>query len=297
MLEELGLKGKNVATYNKKDFYQNWSEINKNLAERWDSVIEFNPHHGISTTLTDKYWIAEITRLLDGWFPKKRNNRKILKYDLYNEATGTSAVSDWLIKQGFDLYGVDISKEVVKRAKMNFSKKVSPKHMLLGDIRKLPFKDNSFDIVFSFGTIEHIRENQRSVDEAFRVLKPGGFFITGINNKIDIWGSYFVNEITNNIYKHITSYEASFFPWQQREWLNQAGFEKIQTSGMIMFPHLIRYADLFVEWKVKNRFVKFLWKWLVFIPFMLIAKTLDHIDFIRFFAMHTTSFGYKPRDP
>jgi ubiquinone/menaquinone biosynthesis C-methylase UbiE len=294
MLEKIGIQNKKITTYDKKDFYENWAEINKTLAQRWDSVIEFNPHHGIGKTLTDKYWVSEITRLLSLWLPRKTKGLKLLKYDLYNEATGTAEVTEWFLKKGFDFYGVDISKEVIKRARKNFGHKVKKSHIVLGDVRKLPFKDNTFDVVFSFGTIEHIRENATSVNEAFRVLKPGGIFITGINNKLDIWGSYFINEWTNKVYKHITSYEASFFPWQQREWLNQAGFEKIKTSGMIMFPHAIRYADLLVEWKVKNKFLKTIWKAVVLSPFMLVAKTLDRIDFIRFFAMHTTSYGHKP---
>lgn len=288
------LKNPKITTYDKHDFFHNWHEVNKNLGERWDAVIEYNPHHNIGQTLTDKYWISAITKLLGKWLPKKKG-LKILKYDLYNEATGTSEITEWLMRRGYDVYGVDISKEVIKRAKRNFKGKILPSHFKEGDIRDLPFKDNTFDIVFSYGTIEHIRENQLSVFEAYRVLKPGGIFVTGINNRLDMWGSYFVNEITNKLYKHITSYEASFFPWQQREWLNQAGFEKIHTTGMIMLPHLIRYTDLFIEYKVKIKLMKSLWDTLVIRPSIFIAKILDDIDPLRFFAMHTTSYGYKPK--
>lgn len=291
MLNEL--KNSKITTYDRDDFYANWNEVNENLGERWDAVIEFNPHHNIGKTLTDKYWVSAILKLLDQWMPKKKG-LKILKFDLYNEATGTSAVTEWFIKRGYEVWGVDISKEVTKRAKKNFKDRIPPRQFVIGDIRDLPFKDNTFDIVFSFGTIEHIRENAISVNEAYRVLKPGGLFITGINNKIDMWGSYFVNEMTNRLYKHITSYEPSFFPWQQREWLNQAGFENIHTTGMILLPHILRYGDLFVEWKVKNRIVKGLWNTIIMRPAIFVARILDDIDPLRVFAMHTTSYGYKP---
>ena len=293
--EKLGLKSHKIATYDKNDFFENWAEINKNLADRWDNVIQFNPHHDISSTITDEYWVSAITKLLDQWLPKKRKGLKLLKYDLYNEATGTAQLTEWLLKQGFEVYAVDISKEVVKRAKENFKDRINVrKQFKIGDIRNLPFKDNFFDVVWSFGTIEHIRENQLSVSEAYRVLKPKGKFITGINNRLDLWGSYFVNEFTNKIYKHITSYEPSFFPWSQREWLIQAGFENIHTSGMVMLPHLLRYIDLFVEWKLNFFPIKFLWNNLVIRPAIFISKILDEIDFLRIFAMHTTSYGTKP---
>jgi len=84
MIEKLGIQSKEISTYDKHDFFHNWKEVNENLAERWDSVIRHNPHHGIGKTLTDKYWVYAITKLLGRWLPKQRG-LKILKYDLYNE--------------------------------------------------------------------------------------------------------------------------------------------------------------------------------------------------------------------
>ena len=39
---------------------------------------------------------------------------------------------------------------------------------------KLPFGDNSFDLVYSLEVIEHVKEYESMVEEIFRVLKPGG---------------------------------------------------------------------------------------------------------------------------
>ncbi|OGE78156.1 MAG: hypothetical protein A2751_03280 [Candidatus Doudnabacteria bacterium RIFCSPHIGHO2_01_FULL_46_14] len=38
----------------------------------------------------------------------------------------------------------------------------------------LPFADASVDVVFNGGLLEHVKEPQKIVDEAWRVLKPGG---------------------------------------------------------------------------------------------------------------------------
>lgn len=46
-----------------------------------------------------------------------------------------------------------------------------------GDMRKLPFPDNSFDLVLSSLAIHNIREaagRDQAIDEAIRVVKPGG---------------------------------------------------------------------------------------------------------------------------
>jgi ubiquinone/menaquinone biosynthesis C-methylase UbiE len=282
-----------ISTFDRQDYYHNWEKINENLAQRWDNVIQHNPHHNIGHTITDKYWTGAIIDLLDNWMPKKKGLR-ILKYDLYNEATGTAEVTDWFLKRGYEFYGVDISIEVIKRAKKNFGKKVPQKNLVLGDIRCLPFKNNFFDIVFSLGTIEHIRENQMAVNEAYRVLKPGGVFISGVNNRLDMWGSYFIYEITNKIFKHMTSYEPTFFPWNQRAWFLKAGFVKVRVDGMLMIPHLVRYLDLFIAWKVKNKILKNIWEKILKIV-IAGSKLLDSLYFFRYFAIQTVSLGYKKK--
>ena len=38
----------------------------------------------------------------------------------------------------------------------------------------MPFRDGSFDAIYSMGTIEHFDETERAVEEMARVLKPGG---------------------------------------------------------------------------------------------------------------------------
>lgn len=284
-----------ISTYDKNDFYHHWDEVNRTLAKRWDQVVKYSPHKELKEpALTDKYFVLAIIKILSKIIPPKRG-LKVLKYDLYNEATMTATLAAWFLEKGYDYYGVDISKVVVSLARKNFAERLDMNHFKVGDIRNLPFPDKSFDVVFSFGTIEHIRENELSVKEAYRVLTPGGIFISGVNNKLDLWLSYLVNESTNRLFKHITSYEASFFPWEQRKWLIDAGFEKITTTGMIMFPHLLRYADLFLAWKQIPSPLKFIWDNVIIRTSIKFAMLLDNINAIRLFGMHTTSYGYKPK--
>lgn len=42
----------------------------------------------------------------------------------------------------------------------------------------LPYKDNSFDIIFSKSVLEHFYYPEKLVQEIYRVLKPGGLVIT-----------------------------------------------------------------------------------------------------------------------
>jgi SAM-dependent methyltransferase len=48
---------------------------------------------------------------------------------------------------------------------------------LICPANNIPIKDNSFDTVISTQTIEHVDDHQGLVSEAYRLLKPDGYFI------------------------------------------------------------------------------------------------------------------------
>jgi SAM-dependent methyltransferase len=44
----------------------------------------------------------------------------------------------------------------------------------VGDAESLPFRDGSFDVVYSWGVLHHSPDTPRAVEEVRRVLRPGG---------------------------------------------------------------------------------------------------------------------------
>ncbi len=71
--------------------------------------------------------------------------------------------------------GVDMTAEMVERAKINVEK-LGKKNVefVLGEIEKLPIKDNSIDVIISNCVINLTPDKTQSFKEAYRVLKTGG---------------------------------------------------------------------------------------------------------------------------
>ncbi len=75
-----------------------------------------------------------------------------------------------------DAVGLDISLNMLHRAKEHLEKHGHSPALLRGDGTSLPFKNGSFDMIYSLLVLQHIsKENGRDVlKEVARVLKPDG---------------------------------------------------------------------------------------------------------------------------
>jgi len=87
---------------------------------------------------------------------------------------------------GFDLYGVDFSREMLRFAQKYSQKFNFAVNLSLADVSHLPYSDETFDWALSVATYHHVKdkeERQAALNELRRVLKPGGeAFITVWNH-------------------------------------------------------------------------------------------------------------------
>lgn len=80
-----------------------------------------------------------------------------------------------------ETYGVDINDERIVRAQKRLTKVV--KADLETDA--LPFPDKFFDLVSSFGVLEHLKFFDNAIKESHRILKNGGLLLISIPNLSD----------------------------------------------------------------------------------------------------------------
>lgn len=98
-------------------------------------------------------------------------------------ACGTGYGVDYMAKKGAkQVVGVDISLEAVNYGWERYGRE-GKTDFVCGDGLKLPFSDNSFDVVVSFETIEHIRRYGRFLAECRRVLRQDGLLVCSTPNR------------------------------------------------------------------------------------------------------------------
>ena len=80
---------------------------------------------------------------------------------------------EWL-KAGAQATGVDLSAASLKRARDRCQAAGYRPDLHVADAENLPFPDNSFDVVYSYGVMHHSPDTAGCFREALRVLKPEG---------------------------------------------------------------------------------------------------------------------------
>jgi ubiquinone/menaquinone biosynthesis C-methylase UbiE len=82
---------------------------------------------------------------------------------------------EWL-KAGAQATGVDLSSTSLEQAKRRCEMAGYAPDLRVSDAEHLPFPDNTFDIVYSYGVMHHSPDTPQCIREAWRVLKPRGSF-------------------------------------------------------------------------------------------------------------------------
>ncbi|MGA9995584.1 MAG: class I SAM-dependent methyltransferase [Pyrinomonadaceae bacterium] len=75
---------------------------------------------------------------------------------------------------GAEVYGIDLTQKGARLARKRLALYGQKGNTLVGDSENLPFPDNYFDLVYSWGVIHHTPDTEKAAREIMRVCKPGG---------------------------------------------------------------------------------------------------------------------------
>ncbi len=219
------------------------SNGNGTTSAKWDAVAAGMPD--FSTAPSTAYYrnreIALIERAV-GPLAGKR----VLKLDLWNEAINTRILG-WMSEAGAEAVGLDVSHVVTRRARQNAHRENLDISILGADIRHLPFCGESFDVVYTMGTLEHIAEYRDAMREIHRVLKVGGVAVIGVPNFWDPFLRPLIVAVLEALDRYPYAPEKSFTRAELRRDVESAGLEVRSMTGILALPGVLRMLDLFLH--------------------------------------------------
>lgn len=159
---------------------------------------------------------------------------------LLDVPTGTAVftVDKYAELKQAEITGLDYSEDMLEQAKNRFlSKSLKNIHVLQGDVGKLPFEKESFDVVLSMNGFHAFPDKQAAYEETNRVLKKGGKFIACFYIRGETW-------ITDMLVKLILA-KKGWFIFVQRKKLIDSTYSK-EVLGVM--PALEDSEKKIIEW-------------------------------------------------
>ena len=122
-------------------------------------------------------------------FEKLHHLLRLVDFDGYRGRTvlevGCGAAVDLarFARGGANVTGVDLAPSAIALARTNFEQRGLTGRFDVADGERLPFADNSFDLVYAHGVVQYTASPQKLVEECRRVLRPGGQAIFQVYNR------------------------------------------------------------------------------------------------------------------
>jgi len=102
-------------------------------------------------------------------------------HNLFNAGCGDGFLDIFLKKKVASLSSLDLNEGDLKIARLiNPEKNV---HYYSGLLENLPFSSETFDVVVCMEVLEHLKNDQKAIDELIRVLKKGGKLIITVPSR------------------------------------------------------------------------------------------------------------------
>lgn len=146
----------------------------KELTAIWGQVPEDYYDKGISKNALQKLWHNKKLSQVLKFTPK--DAKRALDIGC-SSGIMTARVAQILPKKS-TVYGIDCYEAAIKFA----SSKYPHINFSVADAHKLPFKNNSFDLVICTETLEHVLDPEKVLKEMKRVLKKNGYAIISMDS-------------------------------------------------------------------------------------------------------------------
>lgn len=195
----------------------------------------------------DDWWFVGRRKIILTFLKKYLRKKHDLR--IIDIGCGAGGIVDLLGRYG-TVTGVDKDKHIV-----NYNKKNGRK-VTCGNLDKLNFSDNSFDLVTLLEVLEHVDDDMNGLKEVNRILKPKGIFFISVPAFPFLWSSHdyashhkrrytksdLLKKLTESGFRvlNITYFDSFLFPviLIYRFWTNMRGKEPYK-SNFIDYPWVV----------------------------------------------------------
>jgi ubiquinone/menaquinone biosynthesis C-methylase UbiE len=94
--------------------------------------------------------------------------------DVLEIGVGLGAEHQQFAQCGAKLHGIDLTERAVSHTKNRLKNFDLESDLQIGDAENLPYSNDSFDLVYSWGVLHHTPNTVKAISEVYRVLKTGG---------------------------------------------------------------------------------------------------------------------------
>jgi ubiquinone/menaquinone biosynthesis C-methylase UbiE len=101
---------------------------------------------------------------------------------LLEAGVGTGRFATWIARSGVEVVGIDLSREMLKKAKKKTSMLNVPVALVRAEVHYLPFKEGIFDGCICVNVIDHFPDLDGFLRQVKYVVKKNGCFVFNFSN-------------------------------------------------------------------------------------------------------------------
>lgn len=200
--------------------------MRESTPQHWQDFWEEADRHGLEDVYdNDGRLVREITAL------GNLHGKRILEV---GAGTGRDAVT--LARAGAEVWTLDYVAGSLGLVRQAADTAGQPVQLVCGDGLGMPFPDDSFDVVFHQGLLEHFRDPMLLLRENVRILKPGGALV------VDVPQTYHYytlgKQLLIKLNRWFAGWETQFTVAELEALMRQAGTEIERSYGDWMVPGL-----------------------------------------------------------
>lgn len=147
---------------------------------------------------------------------------------------GSAVDSAELARRGSQAFALDYAWQAFLHAKNHVREMKQTVRFAAGDTFNLPFAENTFDIVFSQGLIEHFTNPAQAIAEQTRVLRPGGILCVDVPQKWCLAHLYTLWQIQRGTW--FAGWETAFSLEELEMLMRQNNLQIANSYGWLYFP-------------------------------------------------------------